>query len=85
MIMANKEVEKKKAGFFAKIGRFFKGIPKFFKDVWAEVKQLTWPTKKELISYTLAVIAFCALMAIIIGLLDLAFGSGMNALASLGK
>ncbi len=47
--------------------------------------QHTGPTEKELISYTLAVIAFCALMAIIIGLLDLAFGSGMNALASLGK
>ena len=83
--MANKEVEKKKNGFFAKVGRFFKSIPKFFKDVMAEVKQLTWPTKKELISYSLAVIAFCALMAIIIGLLDLAFGSGINALAELGK
>ena len=83
--MANKEVEKKKVGFFGKIGNFFKGIGKYFKEVWAEVKQLTWPTKKELISYSLAVIAFCALMAIIIGLLDLAFGSGINALAALGK
>ncbi|MBR4659472.1 MAG: preprotein translocase subunit SecE [Clostridia bacterium] len=84
--MAKKEVEKKnKVGFFTKVGNFFKGIGKYFKDVWAEVKQLTWPTKKELINYTLAVIAFCALMAIIIGLLDLAFGSGINALAELGK
>lgn len=84
--MAKKEVEKKnKVGFFTKVGNFFNGIGKYFKDVWAEVKQLTWPTKKELINYTLAVIAFCALMAIIIGLLDLAFGSGINALAELGK
>ena len=81
--MANKEV--KKVGFFQRIGNFFKGIGKYFKEVWAEVKQLTWPTKKELINYCLAVIAFCALMAIIIGLLDFAFGSAFNALAGLGK
>ena len=83
--MANKEVAKAKTGFFTKIGNFFKGIGKYFKEVFAEVKQLTWPTKKELINYCLAVIAFCALMAIIIGLLDLAFGSGFNFLANLGK
>ncbi|MBR3381509.1 MAG: preprotein translocase subunit SecE [Clostridia bacterium] len=81
--MANKE--EKKVGFFQKIGNFFKGIGKYFKEVWAEVKQLTWPTKKELINYCLAVIAFCALMAIIIGLLDFAFGTAFNALAGLGK
>lgn len=82
--MANKQIAAK-PGFFARIGNFFKGLGKYFKEVFAEVKQLTWPTRKELISYCLAVIAFCALMAIIIGLLDLAFGSAFNALANLGK
>ena len=82
--MANKE-DAKKVGFFGKIANFFKGIGKYFKEVWAEVKQLTWPTKKELINYCLAVIAFCALMAIIIGLLDFAFGTAFHALAGLGK
>ncbi len=82
--MANIE-KKAKVPFLTKIGNFFKGIGKYFKEVWAEVKQLTWPTKKELINYCLAVIAFCALMAIIIGLLDLAFGSAFQALAGLGK
>ncbi len=82
--MANNE-KKEKVSFFRKIGNFFKGIGKYFKEVWAEVKQLTWPTRKELINYCLAVIAFCALMAIIIGLLDLAFGSAFQALAGLGK
>lgn len=85
--MANNEVKKsvESGGFFKKIGGFFKGIGKYFKEVWAEVKQLTWPTRKELISCCLAVVAFCALMAIIIGVLDFAFGSGVNALAALGK
>ena len=85
--MANntKTAAAKKPNFFQKIGNFFKGIGKYFKEVFAEVKKLTWPTKKELVSYCLAVLAFCALMAIIIGLLDLGFGSGFQALANLGK
>ncbi|MBO6061566.1 MAG: preprotein translocase subunit SecE [Clostridia bacterium] len=82
--MANNE-KKEKLTFFGKIANFFKGIGKYFKEVWAEVKQLTWPTPKELINYCIAVIAFCALMAIIIGLLDLAFGSAFQALANIGK
>ena len=47
-----KEVAKKKAkgpGFFARIG-------KFFREVFGEVKKLSWPTKKELASYTLTVL-----------------------------
>ena len=82
--MANND-SKKKVGFFQKIGNFFKGLGKYFKEVIAEVKKLTWPTKKEVLNYTLAVIVFCGLMAIIIGLLDLAFGSGFNFLSGLGK
>ena len=82
--MANNE-KTAKPGFFARIGNFFKGIGKYFKEVFSEVKKLTWPTRKELINYCLAVIAFCALMAVIIGLLDLAFGTGFNFLANLGK
>lgn len=82
--MANKET-KAKPGFFQRIGNFFKGIGKYFKEVFSEVKKLTWPSRKELINYCLAVIAFCALMAIIIGLLDLAFGSAFKFLAGLGN
>ncbi|MBO4848594.1 MAG: preprotein translocase subunit SecE [Clostridia bacterium] len=82
--MANKEAAVK-PNFFQRIGNFFKGIGKYFKEVFSEVKKLTWPSKKELINYCLAVIAFCALMAIIIGLLDLAFGSAFQFLANLGK
>ena len=55
-----KEVAKKKAkgpGLFARIG-------KFFREVFGEVKKLSWPTKKELASYTLTVLAFIVLMSI---------------------
>ena len=45
--MANENKEKK-------TGRF----GQFFKEVSGEVKKLSWPTKKEIVSYTLTVIAF---------------------------
>ncbi len=68
--MAN---ENKKSGRFGQ----------FFKEVSGEVKKLAWPTKKDLISYTLTVIAFILLMAVIIYLLDLVFGKGLGLLVSL--
>ena len=55
----------------------------FFKEVSGEVKKLSWPTKKELASYVLTVIAFIILMAIIIYVLDLVFGKGLGLLANL--
>ncbi|MDD6045146.1 MAG: preprotein translocase subunit SecE [Clostridia bacterium] len=58
-------------------------IRQFFKEVSGEVKKLSWPTKKELASYVLTVIAFIILMAIIIYVLDLVFGKGLGLLANL--
>ena len=70
--MANENKEKK-------TGRF----GRFFKEVSGEVKKLSWPTKKEIVSYTLTVIAFILLMAVVIYALDLVFGEGLGLLASL--
>ena len=55
----------------------------FFKEVSGEVKKLSWPTKKELVSYTLTVLGFIILMAVIIYILDLVFGEGLGLLANL--
>ena len=70
--MANENKEKN-------TGRF----GQFFKEVSGEVKKLSWPTKKEIVSYTLTVIAFILLMAVVIYALDLVFGEGLGLLASL--
>lgn len=74
MANANATAKKEK-----KRGRF----GQFFKEVGGEVKKLTWPTRKELVSYTLTVIAFIVLMAIVIYALDLIFGEGLGLLVSL--
>ena len=69
--MANAE-KKEKIGFFKRIGNFFKRIGRFFKNMWHELKKVTWPTKKELINATLAVMCFVAAFTLIIWLMDLA-------------
>lgn len=48
-----------------------------------ELKKLSWPSKKDMVSYTLTVIAFIAVMAIVIYVLDLAFSEGISLLAKL--
>ena len=50
---------KKKANVFQKIGRFIK-------DVISELKKVTWPSRKNLISYTVAVLVFVAIMMAVI-------------------
>lgn len=76
MATDNKKVDKpKKARRFHPI--------KFLKDVVGELKKVTWPTRKELLSHTGAVLVFVIGMAIIIGVLDVVFSAGSTALASL--
>ena len=78
--MANKP-EKKKDNAKADKKKF--SLVRYCKEVMGELKKLSWPTKKELVSYTLTVIAFVLAMAAIIGLLDLAFSQGLSLLTSL--
>ncbi|MDR1619619.1 MAG: preprotein translocase subunit SecE [Clostridiales bacterium] len=58
---------------------------KYFKDVLAELKKLTWPTKKELISLTGAVFAFLIAMAVMIGIMDFLFNAGIEGLTGIIK
>lgn len=68
------ESAKEKAGFFKKIGLFFTklfwNIVNSFKNMASELKKVTWPTRPELINYSLVVLAFMVAMAIIIGIID---------------
>jgi preprotein translocase subunit SecE len=43
---------------------------KFFKDIISELKKVTWPTPKELVKNSGAVIAFIVVTAVIVGLMD---------------
>jgi preprotein translocase subunit SecE len=45
-------------------------IVKTFKDMWAEIKKVTWPSKKELVRQSTVVIMFVLLLTVIVGLMD---------------
>ncbi len=44
------------------------------KGMRSELKKVIWPTKKEVVNYTVAVIAMCTAIAIIVWIID----SGLN-------
>ena len=45
----------------------------FFKDTKAELKKVIWPTPKQLLNNTVAVIVFALIIAVIVFVLDLCF------------
>ena len=69
----NKEV---KTGFFTRAVNFCKALPKrvanAFKNMVAELKKVAWPSKKDLINYSIIVIGFVVVLALVVGVLDTA-------------
>ncbi len=46
---------------------------KFFKEVAAELKKVTWPTRQEALKLTVVVIAISVIVGLFIGVLDTTF------------
>lgn len=49
------------------------GIIQFFREVKAEVKRITWPSKKEIKKASTAVVAFCLFYLVVVGGMDYIF------------
>ena len=52
-----------------------RGPIRFFKDVGGELKNVTWPTGKELMKTTISVIIFIAIFAVIVYGIDTGLGA----------
>lgn len=52
----------------------------YIKESAAELKKVTWPTKKETYNYTLLVIGISLAVALFLGLLDYIFAQGFQIL-----
>lgn len=50
----------------------------YFRGVKAEMKKVSWPTKKELLNYTAVVVALSALVAVIVWILDIIINYGLQ-------
>ncbi len=48
-------------------------MPQYFKDVRAEMKHVTWPSRTQTAVYTAVVIGISVAVAIYLGLLDYVF------------
>ena len=72
-----------KPGFVERCKNFFKGIGKSFKNMYHELKKVTWPTRKELINYSVVVFVFMIVMGVIIGVIDFAAGELVNLIVKL--
>jgi preprotein translocase subunit SecE len=86
--MANAKSESAKQNKFQKFLGFFKrlglGIGRAFKNSYYELKKVTWPTRRELITYSLVTVAFMVSMGIVIYLIDLGSGELVKLLLSIG-
>lgn len=56
---------------------FFAGIARYFASVKSEMHRVTWPSKKELINYSVVVCASLVVVGVVIALLDFVIGEGL--------
>ena len=54
----------------------------YFKEVVAEARNVTWPTRKQTLFFTIAVLAVSVLVAYYLGALDFLFSSSLRFLLS---
>ncbi|GAA0434207.1 preprotein translocase subunit SecE [Lentibacillus halophilus] len=55
-------------------------LMKFFKNVSREMKKVTWPTGRELTSYTITVITTVVFVAVFFAVVDLGISQFLNSL-----
>ena len=75
-----KKIEKKAAD--KKPGKLAK-LKTYLKEMWGEVKKLSWLSKNDLIKNTAMVLVFVLAMSAAIYVMDIVFSSGVQGLSSL--
>ena len=59
-----------KAGIFARLALFVR-------QVLAELHKVVWPTRPQLVNYTIVVLLFVVFMAVVVGVMDYVFTQGV--------
>ena len=55
-----------------------KKIVQFFKDSYAELTKVVWPSKEDVISSTKVVVVSTLIMALVLGLIDMLLVAGIE-------
>ena len=61
-----------------KKGNIFKRMIRFLKDVKAELKKVTWPTKNQAVKNTVVVLIFLIIIGLFVFLIDWLFQLGVG-------
>lgn len=53
------------------------GLGLYYRQVVAELRKVNWPSRAELLTYTVVALVFVTVMVIIVAVLDIAFAKGV--------
>ncbi|NIJ14253.1 preprotein translocase subunit SecE [Saccharomonospora amisosensis] len=56
----------------------FSRLVRFAREVWAELRKVIWPTRKQMVTYTTVVLVFLIFMVALVAGLDYVFLKGMD-------
>jgi preprotein translocase subunit SecE len=62
--------------------KFIERTKEFFRNVYAELKRVSWPTRKAIVNSTITVLVFVLFWAVFIGLWDYLLAFLMNTFLS---
>ena len=76
-----------KPNIFVRFGKgcvnLVKKIGNAFKNMWRELRKVTWPSRDKLVNYSTIVVLFIVFMMVVIGLLDLGASQLVSLIMSL--
>ena len=81
---SNSKVETKKASAKNKKDNIFKKIGRKFKEVFSEIKKVSWPSFKTIAKNTGIVLGIVAIFLVIIALMDLGLGVLLDLVTGIG-
>lgn len=61
------------------------GVTEYVKETKAELKKVNWPTRRQVASFTFAIIMVSILMSALLGVFDFAFSSALGQVLLLRK
>lgn len=59
-------------------------ITKFLREVRSEMRKVSWPNRKELITYTIVVLVTVIFVAVFTGVVDVIISAVLNLLGQIG-
>ena len=60
-------------------------VTSYFKESWTELSKVVWPTRKQALEMTLAVILLSLVVGMLLGVFDFGLSKGLTQLLNLKK